>query len=313
MKYVEHINKVIRERIAGHSNLVLFGQNISAGSCISGLTKDLSVKGNSRIINSTNSENSLCGLGFGLMMGGASAVFFMKQLDFLTLGIDHLVNTYNIIRNMPEYYPGSFTIMPVIMDHGYQGAQSSFNNFSDICSMARVPGFAVTNKTDAEKIISAHMVSPGFRIIGVSQRLFNEELIVPDKCVFASEGGELFQYSDGQGATIICFNFSYPYGYALLRELGNNGIRASLFNVNALTPIDWEPVKQNVIKTKRIILIDDSKSQNLSAYALLADLYNIKLDKKIVITRKISDNWLNPVSDEMRIDNEKIIRELKNK
>ena len=53
----------------------------------------------SRIVNSTNAENSLCGFGFGLMIRGASAVFFMKQLDFLLLGIDQLVNTYNIIRN----------------------------------------------------------------------------------------------------------------------------------------------------------------------------------------------------------------------
>ena len=37
------------------------------------------------------------GVGFGLMLRSVNSVFFMKQFDFLLLGIDHLVNTYNII------------------------------------------------------------------------------------------------------------------------------------------------------------------------------------------------------------------------
>ena len=97
MKYIEFINNLIKQEVSGAENLVLFGQNISAGSCLGGLTRDLSVSNNSKIINSTNTENSLCGFGFGLMMNGVSSVFFMKQLDFLLLGIDHLVNTFNVI------------------------------------------------------------------------------------------------------------------------------------------------------------------------------------------------------------------------
>ena len=70
------------------------------------------------------------------MMSGVSGIFFMKQLDFLLLGIDHLVNTYNIIRNVQEKYPnGSFTIVPTIVDSGYDGPQSSFNNLNDLISV----------------------------------------------------------------------------------------------------------------------------------------------------------------------------------
>ena len=86
MKYIEFINNLIKQEVSGAENLVLFGQNISAGSCLGGLTRNLSVSNNSKIINSTNTENSLCGFGFGLMMNGVSSVFFMKQLDFLLLG-----------------------------------------------------------------------------------------------------------------------------------------------------------------------------------------------------------------------------------
>ena len=102
MKYIEFVNATLKQEVLKHEKLVLFGQNISAGSCLGGLTRGLKITENSKIINSTNSENSLCGFGFGLMMGGINSVFFMKQLDFLLLGIDHLVNTFNIIRNLDD-------------------------------------------------------------------------------------------------------------------------------------------------------------------------------------------------------------------
>ncbi len=149
MKYLDFINEQIRSTVEKTDNLVLFGQNISAGSCLGGLTKNLRVKTNSKIINSTNSENSLCGFGFGMMMNNVSSIFFMKQLDFLLLGIDHLVNTYNIIRNMKKDIQSSFTIMPIIVDNGFQGPQSSFNNFGDICSIARIEGRTISTKFEA--------------------------------------------------------------------------------------------------------------------------------------------------------------------
>jgi len=98
MKYVEFINDILKKKILEPEHILLFGQNISAGSCISGFTRGLKVKPGGRIINTPNCENTLCGIGFGSMMNGVPAIFFMKQQDFLLLGIDQLVNTYNIIR-----------------------------------------------------------------------------------------------------------------------------------------------------------------------------------------------------------------------
>ena len=110
-------------------NIVIFGQNIDAGSCLSGLTRGLGKVNNGLTINTPNCENTLVGVGFGLMLNSTSSIFFMKQQDFLLLGIDHLVNTYNIVR---QHNPqASFTIFPVIVDSGYEGAQSALNNFND--------------------------------------------------------------------------------------------------------------------------------------------------------------------------------------
>ena len=54
MNYIEYINKLIRNSVKKEKEIVLYGQNISTGSCISGLTKGLKVNEHSKIINTPN-------------------------------------------------------------------------------------------------------------------------------------------------------------------------------------------------------------------------------------------------------------------
>lgn len=312
MKYTEYINSLIEEKVKPVDNCVLFGQNIKTGSCLGGLTRNIKLSENSRIVNSTNAENSLVGFGFGLMMNGASSVFFMKQLDFLLLGIDQLVNTYNIIRSVKDNYPiGSFTIVATVVDSGYDGPQSSFNNFYDLCSIARVQGFTINNKSDADYIFENEFLQPGFRIIALSQRLGKLEIndSLSPRNIFSN--GNIFQYSDGIDVTIISINFSFGQSNELVNFLLENKIAATHFHVNNIINTNWEEVFSNVAVTKKIIIIDDSKSIQTSSDLLLAKLCGMDIQKKIVLKRKISNDWLYPVSDIFEINQKSILDQLR--
>ncbi len=311
MKYIEFVNELIGKKVLEEENIVLFGQNIAAGSCLGGLTRNLKVKEGGLILNTQNSENSLCGIGFGLIMQGVSSIYFMKQLDFLLLGVDHLANTYNFIRRKNP--SSSFTIFPIVVDSGYQGLQSSLNNFGDFCSIARVPGFTITNKIDAEAIINSQLISPGFRIIGVSQRLFNQEILELEK-VYSNKENALFQYTKGDDATIVCFNFSLPYGLELQKRLKEKGMNSSLFSVNTLTPTNWEEIIEDAKRTKNLVLIDDSKSENLSCFSLISKaVKNYSLENNILIKRELSENWLSPNAENLEINYEEVVNKLINK
>jgi len=309
MKYIEYVNGLLKQQFANANNIVLFGQNISAGSCLSGLSRGIKVPGSSYILNTPNAENTLTGIGFGLMLNGVSSVFFMKQLDFLLLGIDHLVNTYNFVRlEKPE---ASFTIMPVVVDLGYQGMQSSFNSLGDICSIARIPGYSITNKYDAEKIVDTQLLTPGFRIITVSQRLFNKELLGPEEVLYSDKDCGLFQYTKGKDATIVCFNFSFPQGLELQKRLSQAGLKASLFSVNLSNIINWGRIIDDMQVSRNLIVFDDSKSETLACDNLLSSIpEHCWLEKKIVFKRTFSNKWFYPNPDEMEIDYDRIVSEL---
>jgi pyruvate/2-oxoglutarate/acetoin dehydrogenase E1 component len=312
MKYVEYLNGLIRSEVQKSDNCVLFGQNIDAGSCLGGLTRNIKVNAHSRIFNSTNAEYSLTGFGFGLMMNGASGVFLMKQLDFLLLGIDHIVNTYNIIRNMQEKYPnGSFTIVPTVVDSGYDGPQSSFNNFHDLCSIARVKGFTVSNKTEADHLFANQLMKPGFRIIALSQRLGKHDIIENKPPVGIFGNGEIFHYRDGKDVTVVSSNFSYPQADQLVETLLKKGIQASHFNISSGLIDDLDPVMRDIALTKKLIVIDDSKSIHTPVDQVLAQICGMDIQKKIVLKRQLKEDWLHPVSDIFEIDESAVLDELK--
>ena len=89
-------------------------------------------------------------------------------------------------------------------------------------------------------------------------------------------------------------------------------LTCSLFNVNSPTPTNWEKIIDDVTKTKKLIIIDDSKSENLSCYVLLADISNIiNLEKKIILKRNLIDTqWLNPTDDQMKINFQQVVYDL---
>jgi pyruvate/2-oxoglutarate/acetoin dehydrogenase E1 component len=311
MKYIEYVNSLIRDKVSKSENCVLFGQNINAGSCLGGLTRNIKVNAKSKIFNSTNAENSLTGFGFGLMMNDSNAVFFLKQLDFLLLGIDHLVNTFNIIRSIKEnYVQGSFTIIATLVDSGFDGPQSSFNGFYDLCAIARVNGYNINNKADADYFFKNEFLEPGFRIITLSQRLGREDIDELFSPISVLANGNIFQYSKGMDVTIVSSNFSYAAASDLVSTLNEDNIHSSHFHINNVINTDWEEVILNISKTKKLIVIDDSKSIQTSVDYLLSKINGINLEKKIILKREIKEDWLYPRSDIFEINKKEVLNKL---
>ena len=58
MNYIECINGKIIEEVKKLECGILFGQNIDAGSCLSGLTRGLNINDKVEVINTPNIENT---------------------------------------------------------------------------------------------------------------------------------------------------------------------------------------------------------------------------------------------------------------
>jgi len=269
LTYVEEINRMLRAKLEGSRRVVCFGQNIGAGSCLSGLTRNLLDTAGVEVINTPNCENSLVAFGFGMLLEGAHSIFFVKQLDFLLLSLDQLVNTFNMYRLDPS--SGSFTIVPIVVDSGHEGPQSRLNHLADVASLTELPVFALPEPSAAKHILDRHLVAPGARLLAVSQRLLHSKLETSG-CTPIDPDSEFFELEQGEDTALVAFNFAWPQARQLRTELAEHGIRASLFGVAASMPTQWDPLVSRLARASRIIVVDDSRSRNRPADQLRARL-----------------------------------------
>ena len=306
--YVAHLNVALKTRFDAQDRAVLFGQNVVTGSCLSGLTRGIKSAGDRLAINTPNVENTLAGMGFGLMMEGVNAIFAMKQQDFLLLGIDQLVNTWNILRKRQN--TASFTILQVIVDSGYEGPQSALNNLPDLCSIGRIEGYTINTAHDADAVLDAQLFAPGFRIVGVSQRLWRKEIATGAEPVWSSADAGLQRYTEGSDATVVSFNFAWEQGAALAAAMRDRGQAPAFFHVAAGHVIDWSPILRSAAQTGRLVILDDSKSSNRTSQHLALAAYRRGIGRVAIVNREVSDATLRPHADLFTIDIPAILAEI---
>lgn len=297
MNYVGYINQLLKQKLSETPNVVSFGQNIVTGSCLGGLTRGLPTENGNVAINTTNSEYTLTGAGFGLMTEGVNGIFFMKQQDFLLLGMDHLVHTWNALRT--RNLQSSFTIFAIVVDNGYEGPQSCINNLADFCSVAHIPGYTISNQDDADSIVGQQLVAPGVRIIGVSQRLFKSPMeSLGSGGVLVDAENLARRYGSGDKATVISLNFAFTEAKRLAETLGEKGFGASLFNIPTVTPTSWDAVIEHAAKSRRVIICDDTKGLHKPSTRLAYLLKSQVPDCAVSVQERVrDDNWSWPNAD----------------
>lgn len=261
--YLSEINRLLVAKSEELEGVLHYGENIDKGSCLCGIARGL----RGRVLNAGNCENLHAGLGLGMMLNGGRAVLYVKQLDFLLLALDQMVNTYNLMRAMPRAATGSFTIVAIVCDQGYQGPQSSLNVLAGMCSLGRLRGFSPASVEEARVILDQELGQPGFRIIALSQRLFDREAIAGGIVSRASRAN-WFQLERGDHATIACFNFSLPQGLDLRRRLEQAGTEASVFTIHPAEPHDWPEIASHAVRSRRLYLLDDGKEATSTAHKL---------------------------------------------
>lgn len=275
--YLEQIIGQVNQVTENCDPLLLYGENIDKGSCLSGLARGVKVNSSGQILNVGNCELMHIGMGFGMMMDGGNAVVFMKQLDFLLLGLDQIVNTFNFIRAFPlSRRLGSFTIFPIVCDQGYQGVQSSFNAASDFASIANIPVFCLNGSADASIIIREEFIKTGFRIICTSQRLFGVPALNLDVKTYSPDHA-VFKYLSGSDITLVCYNFTLRDGVRLADYLKDLGIQSDLFHVHFVPNMDYSLISESCNRTGKMVLIDDSKSVTKFGDMLINELQSAAL------------------------------------
>ena len=248
---IEEFRKNLKKNIL--KKFIFFGQNITYGSRISGLTKDIEKIKNTKIYNTQNSENSLVGFGLGLMLNNSNSIYFAKQLDFLLLAFDHLVNTYNYILFKKKI--GSFSIITYIVDSGYEGPQSRLHNFQEISSLSFVDCNYLIFPQDI-KISLKKIRQNNFKIFCLSQRY--SKVKHNPKLINQINNHNIFQYKKGKNGTIISIGFASYRAYELIES---KNLDVNFYVVTNPLEIFPKKILNKILRQKFLYIFEDTRSK----------------------------------------------------
>ena len=256
INFVQYINQCLIERFAYKSSVV-FGQNIIAGSRISGLGANLDKQKNILALNTPNVENTLMGFGLGLMLDGTDAAYLMKQHDFALLGLDQLTNTVNVAKTYP--LKASFLLVMVVVDSGFEGPQASLNNLDEFASLSRSPVYFLNTKSNIDRAFEESKV-PGFHIMVLSQKNMKSQLVNIVENSIQLSTGQLIHTSRSAKTLIVYFGLDLSYLQDIQDEFNNVNEEADIL-VTGVIGFERRLNPTEFSKYDSILVIDTSKSE----------------------------------------------------
>lgn len=279
--YTSYVNFKIKELFGKFNNSIIFGQNIIAGSRVSGIGADFENIKNCTAINTTNSENSLIGMGFGLSLCDIPSMLVLKQHDFALLGIDQIANTFNLIKN--ENMQASFSILMIVVDSGFEGPQSSLNNLNEFASIARTPVLFLSTKGSIDFAFK-QIREPGLHLLAISQSDMKRSLL-SNRNTKILEQAEYFNASNLKKITpkvaVVFFGMNVNPIFGIFEKYFSFEHEFDLFVMLGIFGDVADDIIHILSNYEKVIIVDSSKSifRSSSELAILLEKNRIHLSR----------------------------------
>lgn len=248
MKYSEAITKAVEENL-GKGNLYLFGQDIRLWGGQGGVFKGLFEKFPNYIFDTPISEAATAGIATGMAMSGKHSLVEYAFLDFILHSTDNIVNNASKIAYLSN---GKFNVpltyyATINSERGYGATHSQPLEYM----FTKVPGLTVvypSNSTDAYSLLTESLERKSPTLFLNHKLLHDQEMEwgshTSMKARIVKEGGKL---------TIVSYGKSIPMIFEMVKEI--EGIE--LIDLRYLSPIDWDTIRISVIKTQKLLVVDE--------------------------------------------------------
>ncbi len=261
--YTQYINLLIKSQFEKYDKSVIYGQNIVAGSRISGLGAGLEDIKGTMALNTTNSENSLMGMGFGLSLSGIPSLFLMKQHDFALLGLDQLVNTNNVLRQGRMKSP--FLVLMVVVDNGFEGPQATLSSLDEFASLSRAPVHFLSTKESIDEGFKQSQ-EPGLHFLAIGQGNMKKRVKSAESTVLHYPSVILYSDANPKNSTftvaLVFYGVDIEIGLQVRNSLSTQGIFADLFVICQLSrSIINQAFLGKLATYSKEVVIDTGKSE----------------------------------------------------
>jgi pyruvate dehydrogenase E1 component beta subunit len=285
MTYGEAIREGMSIRMRENKNVVLFGEDVGAfGGCF-GVTAGMFAEfGGERVRDTPISEGVIIGAAVGSAATGLRPIAELMFIDFLTVGMDQLVNQAAKMRYM---FGGKISLPMVVRLPAGAGVGAAAQHSQSLEGwLTHVPGLKVVYPSTAQDAL-------GLMLSAIDDE--NPVMFVEHKAMYAMKGdvgsldpiplGKADIKREGKDLTIIATGKMVHEALAAAATLAGEGIEAEVLDPRSLFPLDKALIEKSLEKThKAVIITEETKRGGYGGEisAIIAEDYFELLDAPVI-------------------------------
>lgn len=257
MSYAEAIREGMSIRMREDPNVLLFGEDVGAfGGCFGVTAGMFDEFGDKRVRDTPISEGAIIGAAVGSAATGLRPIAELMFCDFLTVGMDQLVNQAAKMRYM---FGGKISMPMVVRLPGGAGVSAAAQHSQSLEAwVTHVPGLKVVYPSTPQDAL-------GLMLSSIDDE--NPVMFVEHKAMYAMKGdvdsfepiplGKGDIKRSGEDVTIIATGKMVHEALAAAKILEEDGISAEVLDPRTLYPLDKELIAQSLGKTHKAVIVTE--------------------------------------------------------
>ncbi len=252
------LREALDEEMERDDKIFLIGEDIGRFGGAYRVTEGLLDKyGEMRVVDTPIAEEVIVGCAIGAAMGGLRPVVEMMTVNFSLLAYDQIVQNAAKIRYM---FGGEVGVPMVVRLPGGAGHQlSSQHSHSFEALYAMIPGLVVvapTTPEDAKGLLKSAIRTDDPVMFLESMSLYNLRGEVPDADYTVPIGRAALR-REGRDLTIVGVSRQAVLATIAAQRLEEEDVDAEVIDLRSLRPIDWRTITESVMKTNRLLVIEE--------------------------------------------------------
>ena len=257
MTYAEGIREGMSIRMRENPNVVLFGEDVGAfGGCFGVSAGMLAEFGPERVRDTPISEGAIRGCAVGAAATGLRPRAELMCCDFLTVGMDQLVNQAAKMRYM---FGGKISMPMVVRLPAGAGTGAAAQHSQSLEAwLTHVPGLKVVYPSCAQDALGLMlsaidddnpvMYFEQKVLLSMKSEVTSLEPIPLGKGRIVREGGDL---------SIITYGRQVYDALEAAEKLAADGVSVEVIDLRSLYPLDKELIGESIAKTHKAIVITE--------------------------------------------------------
>lgn len=258
MTYAEGIREGMSVKMRENPDVFLFGEDVGKfGGCFGVSAGMFDEFGEMRVRDTPISEGVIIGAAVGSAACGLRPIAELMFVDFVTVGMDQLVNQAAKMRYM---FGGKITLPMVVRLPGGGGASAAAQHSQSLEAwLAHVPGLKVvypSNAQDAYGLMLTAIDDDNPVIFMENKILYSVKSDVEDE-VKPIPFGKAAVKKEGTDATIVSYGRQVLDSMKAADILSKEGIDVEVIDIRTLFPLDKETIFKSLEKTHKVVIVSE--------------------------------------------------------